>query len=167
MPEEGEYRLRLTSSDGSLSSTLDIELTVRSDLEGITAPVGEPLVNDAFDWGTANRSNAQLPPGSGWVFGTNNFSYVANADGTWSGSGKQPLHRPRDVRPKAVQIRVVGSSTIRAGVHQPQTSPRDRRSNRWVTAACAPQLGFNTIKPAQRPPSSPWAAVTIYVLVAH
>jgi hypothetical protein len=140
LPEEGEYRLRLTASDGSLSSTLDIELTVRSDLEGITAPVGEPLVNDTFDWGTANRSNAQLPPGSGWVFGTNNFSYVANADGTWSGSGSNPYT-------------VLGSAAeggaIRGNVqHNPRgvqrNFPATADGQRWTTLLVRLVSGFET-----------------------
>lgn len=140
LPEEGEYRLRLTASDGSLSSTLDIELTVRSDLEGITAPVGEPLVNDTFGWGTANRSNTQLPPGSGWVFGTNNFSYVANADGTWSGSGSNPYT-------------VLGSAAeggaIRGVVqHNPRgvqrNFPTAINGQRWVTLLVRLNSGFTT-----------------------
>ncbi|MCC5840394.1 MAG: PKD domain-containing protein [Opitutales bacterium] len=70
----GEYTVRLTASDGSLAATRDLTLIVRDDLDDVSAPVGPPLVNDYFDWGPSNLSNQQIPAGSNWRFGTNNFS---------------------------------------------------------------------------------------------
>jgi PKD repeat protein len=86
----GEYVVRLTASDGSLESSRDIILVVRDDLDGVSAPVGPPLVNDFFDWGPSDLSNTQIPAGSGWRFGTNSFSYVGGRSATWAGSGDNP-----------------------------------------------------------------------------
>lgn len=140
-PVLGEYTVRLTASDGSLTATHDVTLIVRDDLEGLDAPVGPPLVSDIFDWGTANRSNTQFPAGSGWRLGTNNFSYVGGRSALWPSAGQNPyvlFGHPSE------------GGLLRGNVqHHPRGVQRDfpaaATGQRWVSVLVWLQSGFDNV----------------------
>lgn len=140
-PLTGTYALRLWAFDGSLSSQLDVDFIVRDDLEGVTAAVGDPLVNDTFDWGSLNLSNAEIPAESGWRFGTNNYSYLATRNAVWEGTGDN-------------LYQVIGGAesggVIRGSVkHSPRGIQRDFpqqvSGQRWISMMIWLDSGWDTL----------------------
>jgi hypothetical protein len=136
----GEYVVRLSASDGSLSSYRDITVIVRDDLDDVTAPLGPPLVSDSFDWGTANLSNSQIPSDTGWRFGTNNFSYVGDRSGLWAGTGQNPY----------MLFGGPGSGLLRGNVqHNPRGIQRDfpelMAGQRWLSVLVRLESGWDNL----------------------
>ena len=87
---EGSYVLRLTASDGQLSTSRMVSLDVRSDFGDLPPPIAPLLVNDPFDWGPSNLTNTQWPAGTGWSTGTNQVSYRGALAPVWPTGGPNP-----------------------------------------------------------------------------